>query len=484
MKETSLAENSFFFVCYKLLTAIFPVITVAYASHVLLASGIGKVSSAQNIVQYFVLIAALGIPNYGIREIAKCRSHSNQVSKVFSELFTINFISTVICTVSYYLLIMLSGFYRNEIELYLIVGITILLNIFNVDWFYQGQEEYLYITKRSFVIKLASLVLLFMLVRTTKDYVNYAIVNIIGVAGNNIVNCVNLRKYNIHYLFRNLNLKIHLKPVLILLCTTIAVELYTLVDTTMLTFMCSSKNVAYYTNSTRIVRMVITLVTAMGGVLLPRLSLYTSQGRFKDIEFIVNKMFRILFFLLIPCGIGLFFISDAVIILFFGESFREAITTLKIASLLIYALGFTNLFGTQILLTFGQEKKLFIATIFGAISNIFLNSMLIPVWEQNGAAIASVVSELIVTLITYYYTRKYVMFNNNRSTVIKTLLSSLFMGILLFILHIHINSNILYLITALLVGVVVYFGTNLIMKNEVVEDMKKMFISKICLKNN
>lgn len=484
LKEISLARNSFFFVCYKLLTSIFPLITVAYASHVILAVGIGKVSSAQNIVQYFVLIAALGIPNYGIREIAKSRENSSQINKIFSELFTINFISTVICTISYYLIILSSGFYYDEINLYLIVGITILLNIFNVDWFYQGLEEYSYITKRSFSIKLISLLLLFILVRTTKDYINYAIVYIIGVAGNNIVNCINLKKYNLHYSFRNCNLKMHLKPILILLCTTIAVELYTLVDTTMLTFMCSSENVAYYANSTKIVRLIITLVTAIGGVLLPRLSFYTSQKRFKETEIVVNKIFRILFFLLIPCGVGLFFVSDAVIILFFGESFREAIITLKIASLLIYALGFSNFFGTQILLTFGQEKKLLVATIFGASSNIVLNSMLIPFWQQNGAAVASVISELIVTLLTYYYAREYVKMNYNCIFIVKTLFSCFCMGVLLFILRIFIKSNILYLLIAFLSGILVYFGINFIVKNDVIEDLRKMIMSKAYYKKN
>ena len=223
MKESSLARNSMFFVFYKLLTVLFPLITVSYVSQVLLASGVGKVSSAQNIVQYFVLIASLGIPNYGIREIAKVRNDSSNVNKVFSELFSINSISTGLCTIIYYVIVLNSKYFTIEKNLYLLIGLTIILNFFNVDWFYQGIEEYSYITKRSFVVKIISLILLLVFVRESGDYLVYALIYIIGIAGNNFINCINLKKYGIKFSLSNTNVRRHIKPVFVLLCTTLKI---------------------------------------------------------------------------------------------------------------------------------------------------------------------------------------------------------------------------------------------------------------------
>lgn len=471
MSQKSLAKNSLFFMCYKLLGVVFPLITVSYISQVLLANGVGKVSSAQNIVQYFVLIAALGIPNYGIREAAMVRENTKQRSILFSELFSINFISTTVCLIAYYLMVSKLTIYRNEITLYLVAGINIFLNYFNVDWFYQGLEEYSYITKRSFIIKIVSLVLLFTFVRQPRDYIDYALIYVFGFAGNSIINFINLRKYNIRFSLKEANVLKHIKPVMVMLCTTVAIELYTLVDTTMITFMCDSENVAYYTNSIKIVRLVITLVTSIGGVLLPRLSYNKAQGMIEECENIVNKVFAIMFFLLVPSGVGLFILSETIVYVFFGYSFEGAIVTLKIASFLVYALGFSNLFGTQVLLTFGEEKKLFYATVCGAISNIILNSVLIRFYQQNGAAVASIVSELLVTGITFYYARNHLRISMNIPFIFKVLLSSALMGTCVFLVS-ELNFNkLLSLVICTGLGILVYIVLNIILKNEVLYEV-------------
>lgn len=479
MKEKSLAKNSLSFILYKLMSALFPLVTVSYVSQVILASGVGKVSSAQNIVQYFVLIASLGIPNYGIREIAKVKNNNIKVSKLFSELFMINTVSTIVCIILYYLMIQTMDTFESEQLLYYVMGLTIVLNIFNVDWFYQGIEEYTYITKRSFIIKFVSILLLFVLVRDRNDYIFYAIVYILGIAGNNLVNFINLKKNKISISLSNCNIQKHFKSIFVLLCTTIAIELYTMVDTTMLTFICNNENVAYYNNSIKIVRLVIMLVTAIGAVLLPRLSYYNSIGKRKECEDIVNKVFQIIFFLLVPCGIGIYMLADAIVLILFGSTFYSAIITLKIASILIYALGFSNLFGTQILLTFGEEKKLFIATLIGAVTNILLNSVLILRFEQNGAVVASIISEFIVTCITFYFARKYLKIFLSIKFVFKTLFSSVVMIGIICIIRYYITSYMWVLILGILGGAMSYLGMSMVVKNEVVVELKNLIIKKL-----
>lgn len=478
MKENSIAKNSLFFVLYKLFNVIFPLVIVAYASNIIKASGIGKVASAQNIVQYFTLAAALGIPNYGIREIAKIKCSQVKENKLFSELFTINCISTFTCVCLYYFLVNVVGLNRGEKLLYNLVGITVVLNFFNVDWYYQGNERYSYITIRSFLVKAVSLVAALLFVKKESDYILYACIYLMGIAGNNLINFFNLKKCGIRYSLKGMDIRHHFKPVFFFLCTTIAIELYTMVDTTMLTFLCTNEIVGYYTNSMKVVKMIITLVAAIGGVLLPRLSYYHAQGRISDCTRVVNQVFSVIFFLFMPCGIGIFIISDSLIPVFFGNTFLGAIPTLKVASLLIYALGFSNLFGTQVLLTFNDEKHLLIATIMGGVSNIILNSIMIPLLQQNGAVIASVISEFIVTITTFIFARKYLDIRLEKQFVIKTLIATLIMTVLIIPIKNIIHSDVVCLFVTIMTGVVTYTLCSYILKNSMLLTMKSIIIGR------
>lgn len=468
MQSNSIAKNSTFFVVYRLANVVFPLLIVMYASNVLLASGIGKIASAQNIVQYFSLIAALGIPNYGIREVARVKDCQEEVNHLFSELFTLNFFSTLLCSVCFYMLIGCTTISRGEHALYCVTGLSIILNFFNVDWFYQGFEEYAYILKRSFAIKMISFVAIFVFVKDASDYVTYAFIYLFGIAGNNLVNFVHLRKYNVHFSIYNLNLKKHLKPVFVLLGTTFAIELYTMVDTTMLTYMCSEETVGFYSNSLKIVKTVITLVTAIGGVLLPRLSYYYSRNEITKCTDVVNKVVYVLLFLLIPSGIGNFLIADYLVPVVFGASFLGAVPTLKIASLLVYTLGFSNLFGTQVLLTFNDEKHLLISTALGAILNIMMNSILIPLYQQNGAIISSVVSEALVTMMTYRFACRFIYINVQRSFIWKTIFAGIGMGLCIYSFSYFSTTNFTCVIGMPAIGIISYGAISYILKNDVI----------------
>lgn len=477
----SLAKNSAYLVIYKFLTVFFPLITVSYASHIIFADGMGKVASAQNIVQYFVLIAGLGIPIYGIRETSICRNSVSSLSKVFSELILINTISTTICIISYYILITCINVCREEYLLYYLIGITVFLNYFNVDWFYQGFEEFAYIAKRSFFVKCISLALLIIFVRNRDDYVIYSVINMIGVAGNNILNCYNLKKYNIHISLRGISIRRHLKPIFLLLSTTVAIELYTMVDTTMLTFLCDSDQVAYYTNSVKIVRLIVIFVTSIGGVLLPRLSYYKSKGQIEDCCRVVNRVMSIIFILIVPCCVGVYMLSDSIVLVLFGDSFANGITTMKLASWLILALGFSNLFGTQVLLTFKDEKKLLYCTVIGAISNLSLNIILIPQYAQLGAVSASIVSEIIVTILSFYYARKHLSIRLSTKPVLSVLCSCIMMIISIAIVNM-LTSNFTKLLAGIIIGGLVYIICLFASRNEYLDDIiviiRKNFLKK------
>ena len=472
--KKSLTSNSIYNVAYKMLNVLFPLITAAYIARVLFATGVGKVAYAQNIVKYFEMIAALGIPNYGIREAAKVYNEKKQSCKLFSELFLINFVSTTICLLLYYALILNVPFFFFFLPLYAVVGLSIAFNYLNVDWFYQGYEEFRYIAIRSFVVKMLSLVAIFVFVREKQDYIMYALISCLAIGGNNIYNIINLRKYGIKIVFDGLNLKKHINAVMVLLGSVIAIELYTLLDTTMIGFFCDSKAVAYYTNSMRLVKILITVVTAISGVLLPRLSYHHSLGEEEECGKIVSKVFTVLLFIFLPCEIGLILVSDQVIPILFGSSFIPACKTLRVCSLLICVLGFSNLFGTQVLLTYNQEKKLLITTIAGAVSNICLNLVLVPKYQQNGAAVASVISETIVTCMSVIFAIRYVTIKLSKTEIISMLFSAMIMGVGVWMIQRSGLGLVLKLGTSVSIGIVIYFIMNYLLKTPVMWDVMKL----------
>lgn len=470
----ALFKNSIYNVIYKLLDALFPLISATYTARVLLAGGVGKVSYAQNIAQYFVLIAALGIPSYGTREIARRRADKEQTSKVFSELFFMNLASTVFCAFVYYIAVLRLPYFAERRELSLIAGLLIVFNAFNVEWFYQGQEAFKYIAARSFVVKIISLCALFLFVRTEADYVRYMLLVCMTTGVNYMINMVQLKKFGVHIQLHGLDLRVHLKPVLILLGTTVAIEMYTMLDTTMIGMMCAEENVGYYTNAMKLVKIVIMVITAIGGVLLPHLSTYYMHGDYQGCSNIVKKVFQVMFFLFLPCCVGLFLTSDVLMVALFGESFAAAGVTMRIASLLTLALGFSNLFGTQVLLTFGEEKKLLICTIVGAVSNVLMNLWLIPRYQQNGAAVASVVSESLVTILSVVFAGKYITLKLETDIMTKTIISTIVMGIAVWaVLQMEIGL-LGQLVIAVLAGITMYFVMNIVLKNRMLEELKSV----------
>lgn len=471
MSSKSLLNNSLYNMLYKGLNIIFPLVTVTYVSRILLPAGVGKVSYAQNIAQYFVTLAALGIPNYGIREIAKRRESREETSKTFSELFTINLISTIAFTLLYYTMISVFPAFKENYFLSLIVGSSIALNVINVDWFYQGVEEYQYIAIRSFVVKIISLIMVFAFIREPGDMVIYAGINCLAVCGNNVLNIINLRKFDIRLSFKGLNLKPHMKPIFLLLASVISVELYTLLDTTMVGAICDDDSVAYYTNSMKLIKLLITFITAIGGVLLPRLSYYHMNNEEEKCSEVVSKVFSIMLFLFVPCQIGIFMLSDEMVRLLFGQAFAPAGITLKIASFLICTLGFSNLFGTQVLLTYGKEKLLLMTTIGGAVSNIVLNSILIPAYAQNGAAFASVISETIVTILSFILASKYIRVSLDKRYIADMLISGAALVLVITGIVNLMDSYILKIALSVVFGGIAYIGINICAKNPILADL-------------
>lgn len=474
--KNSLKKNFSLNLIKILINLFFPLITFPYISRILLPEGIGRVTYVQSINNYFLLLINLGIPLYGIREIAKVRNNKLEKSKVFSEIFFLNIITTILGVIVY-LYFYNSNIIKNDKEIFLIFSIVLLFNFLSVDWFFQGIEDYQYITIRTVVIKILSALFLFIFVKKSSDIYIYSVIVVFSLIGSNFFNIVRALKL-VDLKLKRLNIKRHLKGILIIFSMSLAISIYTNLDGVMLGSYGSKYSLGLYSAASKIISLVMGIVTSLGAVLLPRISNYIEEKKEEEIKKILEKTFSFLLFLIIPSIIGIYFTVNEIILLFAGKEYLEATTTLKILSLIILFIGFSNFIGMQILYPRGEEKKVFYSVLAGAIINFSLNLYLIPRYYQNGAAFATCVAEFTVVVIQIFLGYKYLKFQKFNYNNFKFLIASFIMGAILYFTQ-NLNLNLLLkLVVKVVIGSSVYIFVLIALR----EDNIYEFLEKILMK--
>ena len=405
-KKNKLSVNMAYNLIYNLLKMIFPLITFPYATRVLGAAELGKVNFSIAIVGYFALIASLGISSYAIREGVKKREDKKELSEFVSELFTINLISTIAAIILMIIIVFSFQKLRPYFILICIYSSTLIFSLMGIDWINSIFEDFKYISIRNFVFQIISLVLLFAFVKDKNDYIKYIVVMSFSSAGIGVLNFFHIRRYvNITLRF-SANTKKHLKPVFILFASSIAVSIYMNLDTVMLGLMKGDVSVGLYTAAVKVNRVVINLVAAANAVLLPRLSLQSNS--LKKIN-----IFSFDVFVSLPMGIGMIAVSDYVIRILCGSSFMDATPGMMILSGSLVFSTLNNCISNQFLIPLKYEKVNMIATIVGAVVNLILNLFFIPLFDVVGAAITTLISEMVVFIVFVAFLYK------NRITILE-----------------------------------------------------------------
>jgi len=466
-KNKSLTKNSFFYLLYNVLNVIFPFITGMYVTHILLPDNIGLVETAKNFVQYFVIFSFLGIPTYGLKEVAKNRNNKEKLSKIYSELMIINFISTVLFCCIYLVLLFLIPKCVENLKLYLIVGISLILNVFNNAWLYEGLEEFKYISIRNLIFKVVSFIILIIFVKSPNDYLVYASITVIGTAGNYILNIVNSSKF-VKFTLKDLNLKQHMKSIIYLVVVNLAIEIYSLVDVTMLSMFCDNDTVAFYSYGIKIYKILLQVVNTFTMVLVPRIALYYKEKNIKEFNSLLTKTLKIIIIITIPMIIGINFTSSYLITMIYGEQYIRSAKVLNIVAtiLLISPIGY--LLGSRVLLVTNNEKKMVIPVSIGAICNVIGNYFLINKYKELGAATASVFSEFMVMAIYVILGKKYFKLNSLKQFWPKVLCANLLCIIYLFVISKLGIDKIYITVIQILGSCLIYFIVLIITKEEFV----------------
>lgn len=469
----SLKVNFIYNLLNSLSSLLFPLIAFPYATRIMLADGIGLISFFQSIIQYITLLTSLGIPLYAIRKVAKIRDDVDKLSRATTEIFILN----IILVAGGYLLVLIFAQTVAEVQvnlfLFLILSLTILFTAIGCEWFYQGIEEFKYITIRGLIVKILSLVILFLFVKTEEDIMWYAGYTVFGPLGGNLFNFFRLRKYiNFRKIsFKTLHPFRHLKPALHIFILNLVISIYVYLNTVMLGFLSDTASVGFYTAANKLSHVLLTLVSALGTVMLVRLSNLVESNQQERFAGLSHKALTFVLAITIPLSVGMFLTAPYLIELFCGPEFVQATLALKILSPIILVVGLSNALGIQILYPQGQENKVILCIAIGAIVNFCLNLWLIPKYSYEGAAIATLVAEIIVTGSMMIIGRKYIRFNWGSKTVLNYIFASILMSIGVVVV---INPNsfaIVNLLNAVAVGGIIYIIWLLIVRDKTIIEL-------------
>ena len=404
----SVAKNALYSGIRTVALMLFPLVTYPYATRVLMAENLGKIDFSMSVVSYFLLIAALGINTYATRQGAGIREDQRKLDEFASQIFTINMVSTAISYALLAALVIAWPHLHGYLALIAIQSLTILGTTMGVEWVYSLEEDYGYITARTILVQLVSTVLLFALVHEPSDYVVYMGITVFSGVGGNVFNWFRARRYARIRLTWNFDYKRHLAPMLILFGNAIAVTIYVNIDVSLLNVMRGDYEVGIYGLSVKIYRMVKQLLNAVVAVALPRLSLYVAQQDHDAYRTLLARMAHGLMVIVIPVLTMLFLMSYDVVRIVGGETFFDAVPSLRMLCLAgVFAVS-GNFFVNAILLPFGKELLVLRATVLGAVVNLVLNFVFIPYLGATGAAITTVLAEVSVATLSTWYCRAHV----------------------------------------------------------------------------
>lgn len=454
-KQKSLKVN---FIMNSVLTMssfIFPLITFPYISRILLPEGTGKISFISSVISYFLLFSQLGIPSYGMRCCAKVRDDKEKLSRTVHELLFINLLMCVLCYGVLFILILITDKLYAEKTLFVIFSSTIILTAIGIEWLYKGLEKYTYITVRSLIFKIIALIAMFFLVHSKDDYIIYGSISIFASSASNIFNFFNARKYITFRYLGGYNIEKHFKPVAIFFAMSCATTIYTNLDTVMLGFMTSNTDVGYYNAAVKIKSILVSVVTSLGAVLLPRSSYYAEHNRIDELQSLSKKALNFVILIALPLTIYFILFAESGIYFLSGTEFEGSILPMQIIMPTLLFIGITNILGLQILIPTGREKIVLYSEIAGAIADLVLNIILIPKYAAAGAAFGTLIAEFVVLLVQFMTLR-----NEMKETIIqikfKDIVLSVMVALLSGILMKHFQTN--YLMTLVLSGCVFFFS--------------------------
>lgn len=449
-------KNFLYNVSYQLLVIILPLVTVPYVSNILGSEGIGNYAFTYANMQYFVIFGMVGITLYGNRQIAYVRENKEELKNTFYSIYALQLITTTISFVLFliFTLVFNNGDYR---WLYIVQGINILASMIDISWLFMGLEQFKKTVVRNTIVKLVSLASIFIFVRSSDDTVIYTLIIALSSFIGNLTFWLYIPKMIGFKRIKILELKVHLKSSLALFIPQLAIQIYVLLDRTMLGIITDTVQVGYYENSQKIVKVVLTIATAIGTVMMPKIANTVASGDMKKVKYYIQNSFFFVSALSIPIMFGLMGVAKELSPWFFGDNFKGIENLIVLSSLIILAISWSNVLGTQLLVPLNKTKEFTISVTAGAIINFILNLVMLKKFGAVGACLSTIIAEFTVTSVQFYFIRNFIKPKRLINSILLFIPSAVVMYIVVRIIGNSMGAGILTNVVQGIIGALTYF---------------------------
>lgn len=475
----SIKKNYIFNLSYQIFAILTPIITAPYLARIFGADGVGVISYTEAVVSYFVLFANMGISIYGQREISYYRDDMDKRSIIFWNVQLLKFITTIVSLVLY-------GFFTAFVAqkstrfLYSVLSIQIISVVTEVVWFFQGLEEFGKVVARNVIVKIIGLIYIFTAVNSSDDIALY----LVGIVGIGLLSGVCLWGYLPKYIrkisFCDLKPFSDIKVVIALFIPTIAIQIYSVVDKTMIGIITqNSYQNGYYEQAIKIVRVALTVITALGPVVIPRIGYYFQNKMFDEMKSCVYRGYNFALFLAVPMCVGMVIIAEYFVPWFFGAGYEGATPILQVLSLLFIAIGINMVTGNQYMIPTKKERVYTFTVIVGACVNFFLNIFFIYYWRAMGAAIASVVAETVIAVLQLIIVRKELSIKKILHSGFNYFLAAIVMGIVLMFEKTMVSATTGGIVIMVAGGMITYIAVLLLVKDDFVISNTRLITKRI-----
>ena len=482
MNVRKMSLNACLNVLRQIITVLFPIVTIPYAIRTIGVDNLGKVSYGHSIIEYFSLLAMLGVSQYAVREGAKRRDNRESFNTFLSEILTLNIFTTLGSYILLLLCITLIPNLRQYAWLLALQSLAIGLTTIGVDWINTVYEDFFLITVRSIITYFFTIALLFFFVRTPEDYYRYASLPVITTGIVCVSNLVYCRKYANIKVTSHPHIKKHIKPVLVFFANAIAVSIYVNIDITMLGWIKGDYDVGLYSLAVKIYVAVKHLLTAVYNVSISRLSYLWGCEKKTEFNHLLTKLFGYITFFLVPATVGLIIVSNDILVLLGGEEYLQTVKTLQVLSFALLFVIYGGLICDCLNVSIGREKDNLLATIIAALLNFLLNLIFIPKLSYFGASITTLISEAFVTcfcILRIPNIKSYFDWQLVLKTFIQSSLGSVLMVVLSFVVKNNVSPPLIRLIIIIPTSIVLYSLFMLIIRNVFALQITDLIVSKL-----
>lgn len=472
----SIAKNFMYNLLLQIVTLFMPLITVPYVSRILGKEGIGVYSYTLSITQYFIILGTLGISMYGNRQIAYVRDNKEKMSNTFWAITLLKIITSSIALIAY---ILVFGFSKAYGQIYLIQSMNIIAAMIDISWLYMGLEDFKKTVTRNLVVKIMGVICIFLFVKKYDDLYKYIVINGFMNLLGNLVMWMYVPKVISKSKITLYDIREHFIPAVQLFIPQITIQIYAVLDKTMIGVLANTGEVGLYEQSQKIVKLVLGLVTSLGVVMLPRMSNTFANGDSEKMNGYLNKSLQGVAYVSIPMSVGLAAVSNEFVPWFFGSDFKSVSYLMIILTPILFLIAMSNVIGIQYLMPSNRTKEFTVSVTVGAIVNVILNLILIPKYKAIGACISTVIAEFSVTLVQYLCVRDSIKNRSLSTSILKYAITSVVMFITVRFIGSHMGSRIITTVLQALIGGSIYIiGLNLL-NEEINSFVLKTMISKI-----